>query len=256
MKEYLDLIILTAGFLILLVSANKLGGYIQKIKLPLITGLLAMGVLLGPYFLGFITDEDIPRLNFINEIALVFIAFAAGAELHLTEFRSRLKNIAWLSISQIFTVMIIGSLVFYLLSGVIQFTKGFSFEVRLVISLFLGTISVARSPASTIAVINELRARGPFTQTALGATILIDVLSIVFFALVFSFSQVLLNDEDFKLGIYVILFAELLLAFILGLVLGKILNFLMGIKMPLFFKTSLVLAAGFGVYLLSHFVRH
>jgi len=256
MSGYIDLIVLTAGFLILLVSANKLGAYIQKIKMPLITGLLAMGVLLGPYFFGFISEREVERLDFINEISLVFIAFAAGAELHLNEFRSRLKNIIWVSLSQIFTVLIIGSLVFYLLSGVIRFTKDFSFEVRLVISLFIGTISVARSPASTIAVINELRARGPFTQTALGVTILIDVLSIVFFAVVFSFSQVLLNDEDFKLGIYVILFSELLLAFILGLILGKVLNFLMGIKMPLFVKISLVLTAGFGVYLLSHFVRN
>jgi len=256
MSEYLNLIILTVGFLILLISANKLGSYVQKIKLPLITGLLGMGVLLGPYVFGFIGKEEVERLDFINEIALVFIAFAAGAELHWNEFRSRISHIVWVSLGQIFLVSMVGTVVFYLLSGVIPFTKSFSVEVRLVISLFLGTISLARSPASTMAVINELRARGPFTQTALGATILIDVLSITIFAVVFSFTQVLLNDGDFKLGIYVILFAELLLAFVLGLVLGNILNFLMGIKIPSFAKTTLVLLAGLGVYLLSHFVRH
>ena len=42
-------------------------------------------------------------------------------------------------------------------------------------SLFSGIIAVARSPASALAVIKELRADGPFTQTVLGVTMVSDV---------------------------------------------------------------------------------
>ena len=42
---------------------------------------------------------------------------------------------------------------------------------------------VANSPATTVAVINEMRARGPFTDTVLGVTVLKDVAVLVLFTL-------------------------------------------------------------------------
>ncbi len=256
MKDYLDILYLTAAFLFLLISANRLAGFFAHIRLPLITGLIVMGILIGPYVFNFVPAEAIQKLGFINEIALVFIAFAAGAELHLNEFRERRKSIFTLSLVQVIVIFGIGSIVFYLLSSVISFTRGLPVEARLAISLLIGVISIARSPASTIAVINETRARGPFTQTSLGTTVLIDVASIVIFALVFSFNEVLLNDEQFRLLVVVILLAELLVSFALGLLLGKTLQLIMGIRLPQGIRILLMLGIGFGIYLFSEWLRH
>jgi len=255
MKEYLEIIYLTAGFLFLLISANRLAEFFGKIRLPLITGLITMGILIGPDVFGFVKNEAIDKLRFINEIALVFIAYAAGAEFHLSEYRDRRKSIFIISFSQIIVIFGVGSIVFLIISGIIPFTRSFPFEIRLIISLFTGVISIARSPASTIAVINEMRARGPFTQISLGSTILIDVFSIVLFALVFSFSEVLLNDRSFQFLVIIILLAELLVAGILGVLLGKILSLIMGLRSSTGIRILLLLSIGFGVYLFSHFLR-
>ncbi len=255
MGEYLDILYLTAGFLFLLLSANKLAEYFSRLRLPVITGLIVVGVIIGPYGFGFLDHETIEKLDFINEIALVFIAFAAGAELHLSEFRGRMKSIINITMGQIVVVFVIGSMVFLLLSRYIPFTRDFPFEVRLVISLFTGVISLARSPASTIAVINEMRARGPFTQTVLGVTIINDVLSIILFALVFSFVNTLLNDEQFNMLIIMILLGELLVSFLLGMVMGRVLTFLIGLRVSMSLRIVLILVAGFLIYILSHYLR-
>jgi Trk K+ transport system NAD-binding subunit/NhaP-type Na+/H+ or K+/H+ antiporter len=256
MKEYIEILYLTVAFLFLLISANRLAGFFAHLRLPLITGLMVMGVLIGPYAFNFIPEDAIEKLSFINEIALVFIAFAAGAELHLNEFRERRKSIFTLSIVQVVIIFGVGSVVFFLLSRVIPFTREMPVEVRIVISLFTGVISIARSPASTIAVINELRARGPFTQTSLGTTVLIDVLSILLFSLVFSFAEVLLNDENFHFLVILILSAELLVSFVLGLLLGRVLTLIMGVPLPQGFRILLMLGIGFGIYLFSQWLRH
>lgn len=253
-KEIIDIVLLLLGFGVLLVSSNRLATFFTHIKLPLISGLIVMGILIGPWVFGFITKEETDKLAFINEIALVFIAFAAGAEIHLSEFRTRMKSIIWVTIGQIFVVFVIGSFVFYLISGVISFTHDFPLEVRIAISLFTGVISIARSPASTIAVINELRARGPFTQTALGATILKDVLTIIIFGVVFSFVQVLAGDHNFDYRILIKLIFELCSAFLLGLLLGRILILIMRLRGNIWFKIVLVLLSGYGTYLFSHFL--
>ena len=41
--------------------------------------------------------ENLTSLRFIDEAALAFIGFAAGAELHYRELRSRLKSIRWIT---------------------------------------------------------------------------------------------------------------------------------------------------------------
>ncbi len=255
MKDYLEIIYLTAAFLFLLISANRLAEFFGKIHLPLITGLIVMGVIIGPDVFGFITRESIEKLDFINEIALVFIAFAAGAELHINEFRDQRKSIFSIAASQILVVFGIGSIVFFLLSAVIPFTQHFPSEIKIIISLFTGVISIARSPASTIAVINEMRARGPYTQTSLGVTIIMDVSSIVLFALVFSFAEVLLNDQKFNFFVIIILLSELFTSLILGLLIGRILKWTMGIRTSMSLRILIILSIGFSVYLLSQFLR-
>jgi len=255
MHNTLEIIFLTAAFLFLLISANRLAGLFARIKLPLITGLIVMGVVIGPDVFGFIREDALEKLDFINEIALVFIAFAAGAELRISEFRERRRSIIHISVSQVAVIFGLGSLIFLMLSKFIPFTRSFPFEVRLVISLLTGVISVARSPASTIAVINEMRARGPFTQTSLGVTIIIDVFSIILFALVFSFVEALLNDEHFNLFIIVILLGELVVSLILGILLGRVLSGLIRVRTAMGIRTLLILTAGFFIYILSQLLR-
>ena len=53
----------------------------------------------------------------------------------------------------------------------------------LAVALMAGTLVCARSPASAVAIVREMKAEGPWTQTVLGVTVLSDVSVIALFAL-------------------------------------------------------------------------
>ena len=99
--DILNILVLIATFLVVAVASKQLAGYVQKIHLPIITGLLIMGIISGPYVLGLVPKNVGKDLNFINEMALAFIAFAAAAELHLKEMRNRLNSIKWMTFGQL-----------------------------------------------------------------------------------------------------------------------------------------------------------
>jgi Kef-type K+ transport system membrane component KefB len=80
-------------FFIVSVAASRLGVLFPRIGLPLITGYLVVGALAGPFVTGILTPVDIPRLGYVTQFALAFIAFSAGAELYLPELRSLFKRI-------------------------------------------------------------------------------------------------------------------------------------------------------------------
>jgi Kef-type K+ transport system membrane component KefB len=58
-------------------------------------------------------------------------------------------------------------------------------------ALVVGLIGVANSPATTVALINEYHARGPYTDTVLGVTVFKDVSVLVLVALSLPFVQLL-----------------------------------------------------------------
>ena len=241
-----------AGFLIISISANQIAKAFQKIKLPLITGLIFTGIVAGPYIIGLIPVSAKRDLNFINETALAFIAFAAGAELYLRELRSRLNSIKWNTFGQLVVTFVLGSVLVYFLSGLIPYMKDLNNAAKISISMITAAVFVARSPASAIAVINELRAKGPFVQTVMGVTVVKDFLVIVLFSICISLSQVLISGEEFKYTEILLLLLELALSFSIGFyVFGFLLKTVLRWRIRRVPKTILVLLVGYSAYLLS-----
>ena len=70
---------LLIGFLIVALASNQIAIVFQKIKFPLITGLIITGIIAGSSLLNFIEKETLDDLLFLNEIALAVIAFSAGS---------------------------------------------------------------------------------------------------------------------------------------------------------------------------------
>ena len=259
MKELLEVsheeLVLLGGFLVIAISANQIAKKFQQIKLPLITGLVVAGILAGPYVFGLIPEVSKHKLNYINEIALAFIAFAAGSELYLRELRSRVNSIKWNTFGQLFITFFLGSILVAICANWIPFMHGLNFGERLSVSILMGTVFVARSPASAIAVINEVRAKGPFTQTVMGVTVVKDFLVIMLFAINLSFAEVLIDGEKFDLLTIVFILGEITVSVGLGFILGGIINIFLSFKMDTTLKLILVLGAGFSSYLLSHYIK-
>jgi len=247
-----QLFVYLGAFGIVAVAARKVAGVFQTLKLPLITGFLVIGLISGPEVLNLIEKEALPNLSFLNDIALAFIAFAVGSELYLKDLRSRMKSIISMTVTQMIVTFILVSLSMFLLLEIIPFASEMKLAARIAISMLAGTIAIARSPASAIAIINELRARGPFTQTALGVTVIKDFGVIIFFAIIFTLSKSLIQETAFR-TIYILqVVIELLAAFGLGFVVWLVLRAILSIKGLVVLKKGLVLLTGFLVYLFTN----
>ena len=245
---------LLGGFAIVAVAAKQIAVFFQRAKLPFITGLLVVGLFAGPFVFKLLPTETSTGLQFINDISLAFIAFAAAAELYIKELRSQMRSIKWMTFGQLVVTFVVSAVLIYFLGDYIGFMKPLNAASRIAIALLMATIFVARSPASAIAVINEMRAKGPFVQTAIGVTVVKDFLVILLFAICFSVAVSLVNAEPFSLWFVLILLGELMASFALGLLIGRILSWELSLKVPQGFKMVLILATGYAVYLLNHFV--
>jgi Trk K+ transport system NAD-binding subunit/Kef-type K+ transport system membrane component KefB len=243
------------GFVVIALASKEIGRFFSNAKLPLISGFLAAGIIAGPFVLKLIPTEALAKLRFVDEVSLAFIAFAAGSELYLRELRSRLKSITWVTAGLVISTFFLGSLALFLLAGQIPFMQSMSTTARLAVALVAGSILVARSPSSAIAIINELRAKGPFTQTALGVTMVTDVVVIMLFGFSSSVADALLTDLGFNIGFVALLLGELLLSLATAYLLFRALVLILRSHLNQTFKAGLVLFSGYVIFLFSAWLR-
>jgi len=255
MINFSMLLIYAVGFTIIALASKQIGQFFNQAKLPLISGFLFTGVIAGPYVINLITAEAVANLRFIDEIALAVIAFAAGNELYLKELRDRMRSITWVTAGLVFSTFTLGTLTFVILADHIPFMQTMSITGRIAVAVLGGAILVARSPSSAIAIVNELRAKGTFTRTVLGVTVIMDVVVIVLFGVNSSIADALLTNLPFNLGFVVLIIIELVASFGIGYILYRILQFILSTNIHHYLKTALVLVFGYSIFILSSLIR-
>ncbi len=209
-----------------------------------------------------ITKEGTSHLGFINDIALAVIAFAAGSELFLEEIRPRLKTILRITAGIVIATFLIVSTAFYFLSSHIPF----DFKVGpnadelpqtihfIAISCIVGAIMVARSPSSAIAIVRELRAKGPFTQMVLSVTMISDVVVIVLFSVCSEAAGAIFSSIDFNWKFILLLAVEICGSILYGVLIWLLINVIFKIPNQKI-KTALLLGLGWSVFAFSHWFR-
>ncbi|MFQ5433388.1 MAG: cation:proton antiporter [Anaerolineae bacterium] len=250
-----NLIVFIASFAVVALASKQIGAFFARIKIPKITGYLFTGLVAGGFVLGFVPEEAVHSLRFIDEISLAFIAFAAGNELFLPELRGRFRSIGWVTAGLVIATFTLVSTAVFLLARFIPFMNGMPTMSLVAISILAGAILVARSPSSAIAIVNELRAKGPFTQVVLGVTVIMDVVVITLFAMTAAMADALLNQTSVNLGFIVLVGVDLLLALLSAYGLFKVLERILAMRAGLTVKTVLILLSGFTVFLLSTMIR-
>ncbi|KAJ1635779.1 Sodium/hydrogen exchanger family-domain-containing protein [Pavlovales sp. CCMP2436] len=198
------------GYALIVFSARALGPVFPRFGLPLITGYLIVGAIAGPYLVHLLTTTDVGRLSIVTDFALAFIAFSAGAELYMPELRKTIKRIAYATT----TICLISFAI----------TVDLSPQCRTAVSTVIGSIMMARSPASAIAVIKELKAHGPFVSSTLGITVLGDLFVLVAFSITVSLASISCKGGEFSGGVIgltigVGIIASILLGAVIGLLL-------------------------------------
>lgn len=251
----MDILVAFISFVFVTLASKQIGEYLTRFRLPLISGYLLAGIIAGPFLLDFIHTDMVDNLHFVDEFSLAFIAFAAGSELYLEELKSRLKSIAWHTIGLVIAVYSLCAIALFLLADSIPFMQDMSTPARIATALLAGSILVARSPSSAIAIINELRAKGPYTKTILGVTMVMDVVVVIIFAISSSIADVLLTTDGFDIGFVFLLAVELSLAFGLGYLCGRGLELILSTRLDRQLKIALILLLGYGVFVFSAELR-
>jgi Kef-type K+ transport system membrane component KefB len=169
------------GFLLL---ASYLAGRAARLlALPQITGYLVIGIIVGPQVLGILPRATVEEFRFVNGVALALIALSAGGELRISMLRERIVSIGVITLLQILLMFSFVAAAVFLGRGAIDFLQGEPANVALAVALLFGLVAVAKSPATTIAVITEEKARGILTDTVLGITVVKDVVILMLIAI-------------------------------------------------------------------------
>lgn len=171
MQETAAILIALGSLLVLGIATDYLG---KHTFLPRVTLLLLFGVLVGPGILDIIPEVILQRFDLIADMTLVMIGFLLGGKLKRKMLGQRKSQLLWISISAALGTSIVVFLGL-LLAG-----------VPLELAVLVGCISSATDPAATADVIDESRAKGPFTDLLTGIVAIDDAWGLILFSLGFA----------------------------------------------------------------------
>lgn len=206
-----------------------MGAICQKLKLPRIIGMLATGIVLGPYVLDLLDPSILSISSDLRKMALIIILLKAGLSLNLED----LKKVGRPAIMMAFvpaTFELIGYLVFA--PVILGITR--------VEAAVMGSVLAAVSPAVVVPRMVQLMENKYGTEKAIPQMIMAgascdDIFVIVLFTTFLSMAQG--GSADMKA------FANIPISIILGIILGAIVGYLL----YLFFETA---------YAKKHYVRN
>jgi Kef-type K+ transport system membrane component KefB len=135
--------------------------------------------------------------------------------------RKRLRSITAITGLQILLMFSMVAVAVYLARDSIEFLQGQPSRVSLAVALLFGLVAVAKSPATTIAVITEERARGPLTDTVLGVTVVKDVAILILIAVMIPLATAIMDPAA---GFSLHAAREILLAILGSLAMGTVLG--------------------------------
>lgn len=206
-----------------------MGAVCQKLKLPRIIGMLATGIVLGPYVLDLLDPSILSISADLRKMALIIILLKAGLSLNLDD----LKKVGRPAIMMAFvpaSFEIIGYLLFA--PAILGITR--------VEAAVMGSVLAAVSPAVVVPRMVQLMENKYGTEKAIPQMIMAgascdDIFVIVLFTTFLSMAQG--GSADIKA------FANIPVSIILGIILGAIVGYLL----YLFFETA---------YAKKHYVRN
>ena len=180
-----------------LLVASLAGRAFQRLRLPRISGYLLTGAALGPRALAVLGETHAARLAMCSDaMCLAVIGIAAGAELQLADLRRHPRpTLVMTACVSVFSFGFV-FLAFLVVGPRVAFLKELGAAHVALVGSLLGTLAIARSPASAIAVLREMDARGPFCQHVMAVTVAKDALVVALFALNVEFAA--LANLDFS----------------------------------------------------------
>jgi len=218
-----------AGSALLALGCLIIGGVLSgelavRLRLPRITGYLVFGMAAGPHALGLETARDANLLRLFEDLALGLIALTAGGEFRIDVIRRRLRPLIAITAAHTVGILFLVAGVLWLLLLVVPFLGPVTSSEMVAGVALLGVIAVAVSPATTIAVITDLRAHGEMVETVLGVTIIKDLVIILLFTAISALALAWVGGGSLDLGTLRHVALEVGVSLLIGGVLGVMLG--------------------------------
>jgi Na+:H+ antiporter len=168
---------LFVSIIIILVSARVLGELAQRFHQPALVGEILAGIIIGPSLLLIVVPGQ--DLVVLSEIAVFFLMFLAGLEMHPEEIKKSGKS-----------AIVISSLAFVLplLGGV-----GISllFELDTIQAMFMGLLlSITAVPVSAIVLMEFGIIRTKLGNTVITAAVINDIFSLVILSIILQLDNI------------------------------------------------------------------
>lgn len=198
-----------------LLLAGFVGGKLAaRLKLPTISGYIVAGLLLGPSILNIVPDHIVESLAPVPHIALGLIAITIGSEFRIAKLRQTGRNILIITTIQLLMTFAAVALALRL------------FGAPAPMALLLGAIASATAPAATVAIAQELRARGPLVSVLFGVVALDDAFCITLFGFIMAFAATMIGTSTAAGPVAMLLhpLREIFISVAIGLVLGYIVH--------------------------------
>ncbi len=223
-----------------------------KFQMLNVVGYLILGFLIGPHMFHIVPESFVENSSVIINMSLSLIAVLVGASLRYDVLQSVWKQVTIISLFEaLFTFVFVGTVLYALFS---YFEFGLSVRYRLAVSLMFGALASATAPATILAVIHELKAKGTFSSFLLGVVAVDNAITLVLFSFVLIVAGVNLEITDDALGEYVRIFPMLFFTLVVG-ALGAILSEMIDrvFKNHRSIKTTSTLGVIFIVYSVSEY---
>jgi Kef-type K+ transport system membrane component KefB len=208
---------------IMLLTSFLFSEIVKKIKLPRLSGYMLMGVILGTSGIGVLTEDIIDGMQFLENLALSFIALTAGGELQFSQVKVYKKSLLYILTSQMAIIFLGMTVVFFLIAGYFQFFDDLNQYMILGFAILFAGTSLSTSPATAIGIITELQSEGKVTNIVFIITVLKALLLILFFPIIITLSkQFYMETISFNLSLLTEISIRLLASVVTGIVMGGI----------------------------------
>jgi Kef-type K+ transport system membrane component KefB len=173
---------LVVGIGFVLIASWFAGRIFATMRLPKLTGYLAMGILAGPA-LHLLAPSTVSGMGIVNGMATALIALTGGSEMDFRSMRPLFRSIGWISLIAVVGTAIALAGTTWVLAPTLGFMQGLTPAGRVAVAIVVGVVMVAQSPAVVVAIRAETGADGPVARTSLGVVVLADLLVVVLFAI-------------------------------------------------------------------------
>lgn len=160
------------------------GGLAKRLSLPSITGQVIAGVLVGQSGAALLEEEALHGLDALTDFALGLIAVTVGAHLNLKRLRNAAQRLSVLLLAEVLITPALVFLGLWLLGGRPPEQ-----------AVLYATVAIATAPATVVALVRELHARGVFVKTLVAAVALNNLACIFLFEVARAFAVAEISGE-------------------------------------------------------------